>query len=226
MKNNNDLNVFEILGDIQMRPEDQNRDQEHSAPDPFFSEEIKKAIDQKEQDSPREDGKKKLVQYVKQNWKGAAIEAGIAILAVLLIFNCVFSVSRISGDSMAPAIGDQDRIVLFKLGSSYDRGDIIVFKTADGEKLMKRVIAAAGDTVDISAQGQVSVNGKVLEEDYVYETTSITDSQVSYPLTVEEDAYFVLGDNRDRSLDSRNKEIGQIGKDDIIGRVILDIKGV
>lgn len=223
---NDDLNIFEILGDMQIRPENKNHDQEHNAPDPFFREEIKRAIDQSDRDEFWGNKKWNWIRYVKQNWKGAAIEIGIAILAVLLIFNCVISVSQISGDSMKPNFCDNDRIVLFKLDRSFKRGDVIVFKTEDGEKLMKRIIAVAGDTVDISAQGQVVVNGKVLQEDYIYEETTITDQTVSYPLTVQEDAYFVLGDNRSHSIDSRNKKIGQIEKKDIIGRVILDIKGV
>lgn len=221
-----DLNIFEILGDIQIRPENQNHDQEHNAPDPFFHEEIKKAIDQNDTDKSQDNKKSNWIRAAKKKWKGAAIEIGIAILAVLFVFNCVISISRISGDSMKPNFCDNDRIVVFKLGSSFEQGDIIVFKTEDGEKLMKRVIAVAGDTVDINTQGQVLVNGKVLEEDYVYEETEITDQAVSYPLTVQEDAYFVLGDNRSHSIDSRNKKIGQIKKKDIIGRVILGIKGV
>lgn len=162
----------------------------------------------------------------KRNWKWLAMEAGIIILAVLLIFNFVIGVSRISGDSMKPNFCDGDRVVIFRLAQNIEKGDIIVFKTALGEKLIKRVIATEGDTVDISSQGGVYINGKIVKEDYIYTFTGITDKNMAYPVTVGQDCFFVLGDNRTNSKDSRAKEIGLVDAKDLVGRVVLDVKGV
>ncbi|MCB6994070.1 signal peptidase I [bacterium 210820-DFI.6.37] len=227
---NNDLNVFEIMEDSEAKP-----GQEQSAPDPVFREKIKQAVlgqDERrvgsgalETEPPKKE-KSVIRESLKRGWKSLAIEAGIAILAVLLIFNFVIQVSRVSGDSMKPNFYDGDRIVIFRLDRDFEPGDVIVFRTAGGEKLIKRIIAAEGDTVNISAAGGLSINGSAAEETNIYAETAITDQSVQYPVTVEEDSYFVLGDNRSNSKDSRTAEIGLVKKEDIIGRVILDIRGV
>ncbi len=125
---------------------------------------------------------------------------------------------------MKPEIQDGDRVVIFQLARSFEPGDIIVFRTSEGETRIKRVIAVEGDTVDISPQGVLFINGEAAEEDYIYETTEITDQNVRYPITVDENSYFVLGDNRGKSQDSRNQEIGLVQKEEIIGRVVLSIR--
>lgn len=231
---NNDLNVFEIMGASEPK-----QGQENFTPDPDFHEEIKKAIDsrqkeqnvgsgrasEKETELPKKE-KQSIKESLKQDWKGLVIEAGIAILAVLLIFNVVINVLQVSGDSMKPNFYDGDRVVVFRLDRSFEPGDVIVFKTADGERLIKRVVAVGGDTVDISAAGGLYINGEAAEESDIYTATAITDQSVQYPVTVDEGSYFVLGDNRSNSKDSRTSEVGLVKKGDIIGRVILDIRGV
>ena len=161
----------------------------------------------------------------KQSWKGFAIGAVIVLLVVLLIFNFVIGVSKISGDSMKPNFCDKDRVVFFRLAVKIEKGDIIIFKTKSGEKLMKRVVATEGDTVDISKiQGGLYINGEAATEDYIYVKTAVTEDSVEFPVTVGEDRFFVLGDNRVNSKDSRTKAIGLVDKKDIVGRVILDMK--
>ena len=91
---------------------------------------------------------------------------------------------------MKPEIQDGDRVVIFQLARSFEPGDIIVFRTSEGETRIKRVIAVEGDTVDISPQGVLFINGEAAEEDYIYETTEITDQNVRYPITVDEIRYF------------------------------------
>ena len=163
----------------------------------------------------------------KRSWKGLAIEAGIILLVVLLIFNFVIGVSRVSGDSMKPNFCDKDRVVFFRLAVKFKRGDVIIFKTESGDKLIKRVVAVEGDTVDISKiQGGLYINGKAAEEDYIYVPTETVDPSVTFPVTVKEGCLFVLGDNRTNSKDSRTKEIGLVEKKDVIGRVILDLKWI
>ncbi|MCQ4637841.1 signal peptidase I [Anaerovorax odorimutans] len=189
---------------------------------------LKEALDAAFKDeSPQEPEKKESKENIfKRNWKWLAIEAGAALLAVLLVFNFVIGVPKISGDSMKPNFCSGDRIVVFRLARTFEKGDIIVFKTAKGEKLIKRVVATGGETVDIGKEDGLYINGEKVEEDYIYTSTGITDEAMQYPVTVRDDCYFVLGDNRTNSKDSRSKEIGLVEKKDIVGRVVLDIKGV
>lgn len=216
----NDLNVFEIMGNSESED-----GQEQEASDLSFHEAIKDAmsgIDDRPGDENTVKGESK--RHFKQDWKGLALEAGIAIIAVLLIFNFVINVSRISGNSMMPGFCDGDRIVINRLDRTYENGDIVVFKAGMGDKLIKRIIASEGDVVDISAQGGLYINGKAVSEDYVYTITAITDERVQYPVSVGKDQFFVLGDNRTNSKDSRKKEIGLVKKQDIVGSVILSIR--
>ncbi len=232
MKNDkSDLNIFELLsGDTQKKPEKEKNDQGQSAPDPFFHEAIKQAIDRNSETVPRTGRQvavlrgRRLWNWIRQGWRGFAVETAAVLLAVFVLFHAVFQVSLVSGDSMKPAICDGDRIILFRLDRSFERGDVIVFRTKDGQTRVKRVVAVAGDTVDISARGELLVNGEVVEEDYVYSSTTVTDETVTYPVTVDESSFFVLGDNRAESQDSRNQEIGLVEKEAILGRVVLSVR--
>lgn len=228
----NSFNVFEILTRNDPKaeaPVQKNEDfvyiddQESDSPDRLFREAIEKAISEKgETNKSLTTGRKE-----KQSWRKFIIEMGAVFLIVLLIFNFIISVSRISGSSMHPNFCDGDRVVTFRLARNFQRGDVIVFKTKSGDKLIKRVIAVAGDTVDISkSKGGLYINGKAAEENYVYTPTTITDQSVEYPITVGENCLFVMGDNRINSKDSRMKEIGLIKKDDVVGRVVLDVRGI
>ena len=87
---------------------------------------------------------------------------------------------------------------------------------------VKRIIALPGQTVDIK-DGKVYVDGKVLDEPYYSGTTSIMDSSVKYPVTVEDDMVFVMGDNRPHSKDSRSSDLGQVPFDAVIGKAKIRI---
>lgn len=169
----------------------------------------------------------KLSESLKGGWKEILAETAVVLLAVVFIYHFVLTISHVSGDSMSPSFCDGDRVLILRIAKgSIEKGDVIVFETAQGEKLIKRVVATEGDTVDISkSKGGLYVNGEALEESYIYTVTSITDENVTYPITVNSGCYFVLGDNRTNSKDSRNSEIGLVDKKDVIGKVIFDIRG-
>ena len=107
------------------------------------------------------------------------------------------------------------------------RGDIIIFPfvEANGEEvhLIKRIIGLPGDTVDIGDDGNVYINGSIYKEDYILVKTTKSGDQVSYPFTVPEGEYFVLGDNRGNSKDSRYREVGTIARSEIIGKASFRI---
>ena len=148
----------------------------------------------------------------------------LCIMMVVLLL--VFRVVVVSGTSMNMTLLDGDYLLLISNVFYHQprQGDIVVASKEsfdNGKPIVKRVIATEGQTVDIDFNaGIVYVDGVALEEDYTY-TLTTRDEGVSFPLRVEEGHVFVLGDNRDRSQDSRSPEIGQIDKREILGRAIF-----
>lgn len=139
---------------------------------------------------------------------------------VLLIGLFYIKIFNTHGHSMQPTINDDSLVVCIKT-NEISPGDIIAFDSR-GETKIKRVIALSGDTVNIDKDGKVSVNNKILKEDYL-NSTVFGESEVSFPHEVSFHSVFVLGDNRGNSLDSRHYNIGDISLDDIICEVKLVI---
>ena len=148
------------------------------------------------------------------------------IAGIVLLFLLCFRIVIVSGDSMYNTLIDGDYLLLMSNVFYHDPqyGDIIVANKEDydnGTPIIKRVIATEGQTVDIDfVTGTVTVDGVVLEEDYIYSPTTLAEG-VTFPLVVEEGCVFVMGDNRGRSKDSRNPEIGQIDVRQIVGKAIM-----
>ena len=158
----------------------------------------------------------------KKKWTLVKILLSIAVL--LLFFTFVINVPKVVGSSMEPALENGDRVVINLLARNYEAGDIIVFKTSSGEKLVKRIVAVDGDVINITPDKKFYINGKEPDEEYIFTETGITDIAVAYPVIVGEDSYFVLGDNRTNSKDSRNADVGLVDKEDIIGKVVFCIR--
>ncbi len=140
--------------------------------------------------------------------------AAAAILAATLLL----SVLQVSGSSMEPALEDGDVAVVLKT-STPSAGDLIAFYYQN-KLLLKRVVACPGDVVSIADDGTVSVNGTALEEPYV-STLDAGSTDQTWPIQVPEGCYFVLGDSREISLDSRQTAIGCISSEQILGRILL-----
>ena len=152
----------------------------------------------------------------------------LAFITILFVF--ALRVVSVSGSSMYPTLVHTDYVALlsnvFYSGSDIQNGDIVVALAPrfDDEPLVKRVIATAGQTVDIDfEQGVVYVDGVALEEDYINEPTyrQFYDRGVTFPLTVEEGHVFLMGDNRNDSSDSRLAAIGQVDTRYILGKVLF-----
>ena len=105
-----------------------------------------------------------------------------------------------------------------------ERGTIIVTDKTDTcpEVLIKRIIAKGGDTIDFE-NGNVILNGSILDEPYIKELTFTDEQGFTYPLFVEDDTYFIMGDNRNYSTDSRSASVGLVHKDDIYGYVLCKL---
>lgn len=155
-----------------------------------------------------------------------------ALVSILLVFMFLLRMVIVSGPSMKQTLLDGDRLILLSnvLYKNPKYGDIVVaskdsFK--DGESIIKRVIATEGQKVNIDFEkGIVYVDDIPLDEPYTNTPTNLMEGTI-FPLIVEEGCVFVLGDNRNDSLDSRSFEIGQIDKRELLGKVIfLAIPGV
>lgn len=151
----------------------------------------------------------------------ATLESAVIIL--MLFFSLVFRPAAVIGDSMLPNFSGGDRVTCVHSFSGYERGDVIIIShaTRKDESIIKRVIAVGGDTVDIDFyKGTVSVNGQVLDEPYVNTPTNLS-YDMTFPVTVPEGKLFVLGDNRNESLDSRSTDIGFINENKVLGKVVF-----
>lgn len=148
-----------------------------------------------------------------------AILIVVAALAVL-VATLWMPVLRIYGSSMSPTLVD-GQIVINVKNARFEPGDVAAFY--HGNKLLiKRYIAGPGDWVDLDADGSVSVNGSPLEEPYLTEK-AYGETNIQLPYQVPDERYFLMGDNRSVSVDSRNTTVGCISRDQIVGKVIFRI---
>ncbi|MDO4741141.1 MAG: signal peptidase I [Eubacteriales bacterium] len=142
----------------------------------------------------------------------------IALVAALLLRTFVFSMVRVDGDSMLETLQDGDImfVTMFdRFLGDFDRGEVVIcnYPNAKGYRV-KRVVALPGETIEIIDK-QTYINGELLQEEYV-EHLPMTDYG---PVTLEEDEYFLMGDNRTYSKDSRSRDVGPIVREEIHGVV-------
>lgn len=153
---------------------------------------------------------------------------GVACI-VFLIITYVGQRTIVDGDSMEPTLSNQDNLIVDKITYRFqdpERFDIIVFpfRYAQNVYYIKRIIGLPGETVYIDEDGQIYINGEVLTETYGREVIRPEFiGRAAEEILLGEDEYFVLGDNRNNSADSRYPEVGNIDRDDIIGRAWVRI---
>ncbi len=149
-----------------------------------------------------------------------------SVLAVVLVFTFGVRLIGVDGHSMVPTLQNADRLLVANpiFYHRYQSGDIVIIHKgafADGEPIVKRIIATGGQTVNIDFNtGTVTVDGKKLKEDYINELTR-TPEGMNFPLTVPKGSVFVMGDNRNNSSDSRNPQLGTVDTRYIIGRAFF-----
>lgn len=154
--------------------------------------------------------------FRKRLW-GIAVGLLVAAAITALIATRLLVIIRINGSSMEPTLKHGEVVFLHRT-KEVEIGDIVGFYYG-GSILLKRVVGAAGDQIEIDGEGNVSVNGRRLEEPYLTEK-SLGKCDVEFPCKVPSGMYFVLGDNRELSVDSRTRGIGCIGDNQIVGKAI------
>lgn len=151
---------------------------------------------------------------------------GFVLVLTWVIITFVGQRTRVDGRSMENTLHNGDNLIVEKLSYRFSdpkRFDIIVFPpTGKKEYYIKRIIGLPGETVQIDEDGNIYINGELLEENYGKETIQ-NPGRAAQPITLGDDEYFVMGDNRNNSKDSRSEEVGNVKRSQIIGRAWLRI---
>ena len=163
-----------------------------------------------------------MIRKVKARLRRQRLRRGLILLPVILIALVILvtalyiPVLQVNGLSMEPALQGGETVALYR-EQSYRPEDIVAFK-CQNQILIRRVIALPGSVVSMDADGNVTVDGVMLEESYISDK-DLGICTVTFPCTVPDGHYFVLGDRRSTSLDSRSSIVGFVEQSDIIGKV-------
>lgn len=143
-----------------------------------------------------------------------------AIAVAIIFVTLLMPVLQVTGTSMEPTMENGQVVILWKT-TNFKTGDLCGFYYQN-KVLLKRVIGVPGDWVNIDEDGRVYVNDVLLDEPYVSKYT-LGECDIQFPYQVPENKFFVLGDHREASIDSRSTVVGCIGEDQIVGRVVFRI---
>ena len=154
----------------------------------------------------------------------------MAVVFVTVVFTFVARVITVDGISMEPTYYNGDRVLSTTLAGAPHQGDVVIVVNALDEPIIKRVIATEGQTVDFDKEsGEVMVDGEVVPgsvygiEDGITYVTDLPGQVLEFPQTVPKGCVFVMGDNRDNSLDSRFVEVGMVDTRNILGKVFFNL---
>lgn len=158
--------------------------------------------------------------YQESNQVFSCLLIGLLIAVIMNIYAC--QTVEVSGSSMEPTFHDGNKLLMEKVSYRFhfpERFDVIVFPRNGNYFLIKRIIGMPDETVFIDSEGKIFIDGQVLEENYGME--GISDAGLAgKTVTLGENEYFVLGDNRNASLDSRSEKIGNVRLEDIAGKIM------
>jgi signal peptidase I len=178
--------------------------------------ELKPSLDELKHELKRENRKKEYRSVLRNT---LIVVVFVAALAVL-VSSFFVTVLKVTGDSMSPTL-DTGEIVIAQNQSKFEIGDLIAFYY-NNKVLVKRVVGSPGDWITIDDEGNLSVNGVAVEEDYVSDK-SLDPTDLEYPYQVPENRFFVLGDHRSASIDSRSSVVGCVTREQLIGKVFFRV---
>ena len=140
---------------------------------------------------------------------------------VYIIFGVIFGITPMKNKDMSPKINAGDLMLFYRLENNFSIRDVVIFGK-DGVSYTGRIVAKGGDTVEITNEAEVKVNGSLLAENDIYYSTPMYGNNVSYPVTLRENQYFILCDYREGAKDSRY--FGAVEMEEIKGKVITIIR--
>lgn len=164
----------------------------------------------------REKYNRKYKQVLRSTVYSLIVVAAVAVLIATL----AFPVLQISGSSMEPTLNDEEIVVLLKT-TNMKKGELCCF-SYQNKYLIKRVVGLPGDRINIDANGNVYVNDMLLDEPYVTDK-ALGECDTEFPCYVTDNHYFVLGDHRSTSIDSRSSVIGLVSEEFIVGKIFLRV---
>lgn len=164
--------------------------------------------------------REKYVRKYKQVLRSTVYSLIIVAAVAVLIATLVFPVLQISGSSMEPTLNDEEIVVLLKT-TNMNKGELCCF-SYQNKLLIKRVIGLPGDKINIDEEGYVYVNDIKIDEPYITDR-AFGECDITFPCTVTDNHYFVLGDHRSTSIDSRSTVIGLVSEEYIVGKIFFRI---
>ena len=173
-------------------------------------------VEQIEREILREKYNRKYKQVLRSTVYSLIVVAAVAVLIATL----AFPVLQISGSSMEPTLNDEEIVVLLKT-TNMKKGELCCF-SYQNKLLIKRVIGLPGDKISIDENGNVYVNEALIDEPYVTDR-ALGECDITFPCYVTDNHYFVLGDHRSTSIDSRSSVIGLVSEDYIVGKIFFRI---
>ncbi|MBQ3795817.1 MAG: signal peptidase I [Butyrivibrio sp.] len=176
----------------------------------------KPTIDELKKELKRVNNKKEYKRVLRNSIFVVVVVAALAVL----ISSFYVTVLKVTGDSMTPTL-ETGEIVIAQNSSSFEPGDLIAFYY-NNKVLVKRVLGSPGDWINIDDDGLVSINGVTIEEDYVTDK-SLEPTDLTFPYQVPENRFFVLGDHRNVSIDSRSTVVGCVTREQLIGKVVFRV---